>query len=235
MREYRHNYEPREERLPLPTRAVTDLAEIRAYFDFADPHLHIEDHELLGESYAPESIARDIQENRRTLLFLEKDGIRVAGGMGTLVDVDRKKLLGISKDKKTLVLEYLVINEAERGKGYEKDLTDARIQWGKEHGADTVATEVEMNNFHSLVTKLKQGFAIRSVEYLPEEPPYYVLSRRIDTPHNERDNGELTEVRANDTKTIEAMLDDGWIGIDIKNTGEVTSTDPAAWVLILEK
>lgn len=225
---------PEQERT-FSVRLVTSPEEITRYFAFADPMLHIDNHDVLGSEYSPEEIAKAIEKGDRILFVLEDaKGDFVAGAMGVMTTEFRQRCLNIDAQHTVLLLEYAAVREDKQGEGYISILDNARMEWGKKLGADVVATEATRDNFHSMLTKLHAGFCIHSIEKLPGEPEYYVLSRPISKADREPE-GQVKELPAIDKDVIEQHLQEGWVGVDIKNKGDVTSEDPNDWVLILAK
>ena len=116
-----------------------------------------------------------------------------------------------------------------------KSLTDARIKSALENGCDQVVTEVFYDNPLGLVTKFKDGFGLTNYSF---GTGLFTLSKRINGQENfDRKNsvGELKELSLADLDSIEDLTRKGWIGIDIRNLGDIKDNNPVNWVLIFEK
>jgi len=149
-------------------------------------------------------------------------------GIGQLGIIDRK-------GERYGYLSTLEVEPRYRGQGVAKSLTDARIKSALENGCDQVVTEVFYDNPLGLVTKFKDGFGLTNYSF---GTGLFTLSKRINGQENfDRKNsvGELKELSLADLDSIEDLTRKGWIGIDIRNLGDIKDNNPVNWVLIFEK
>lgn len=227
--------EQREHRVPNMSVETTPTEEsVRTYFDLANTYFGIDDPvELIGPEYDIEQILRDIQDGRRFVQTLTIDGETKGGSIATYVDAARAtEMWGITEP--VVLLEYTVLPEDVRGQGLVLRHCEAQNTWTKEKGCHRQVSEVEYENIPSLIALMKQGFYVTRAEYPEQEAPFLVLQKDIDT-DGERVYDSYQEVSYADTGTIEALLEDEWVGIDLKNLADVRNGDRNNWKLIMAK
>lgn len=144
-------------------------------------------------------------------------------------------------DEKHGYLAFLTVDESHRGAGLAKQLTDARTETARREGCTHIDTDVFTENPIALVTKFNDGYTLTNLDFYGDskEAGSFVLSKRIngEQEHDIRTGplGELQEVPVSDLSTIKSMLENGWVGIDVKNIGDAKDRDPKQWTLIMEQ
>ncbi len=136
-------------------------------------------------------------------------------------------------------LSHDTVDMAYRGKGIAKRLTDVRMQLAKEYDCPYVDCIVSAQNPIGLVTKFNDHFVLRDITFYLNtgDAEGFSLTKKLETgtePYKEPE-GELEEIPLTDLKTIEARLEEGWTGIDLKNQHDATDNDPHHWTLIMVK
>lgn len=177
----------------------------------------------LAKTLAKQAMSR----NENTHLFGTYEGDKMIG-IGQLGIIEKK-------GNKYGYLSALNVEPRYRGRGVSQSLTEARIKCALENGCDYIVTDVFYDNPLGLVTKFKDGFGLTGYNF---SSGLFTLSKRINGKENfdRNDNlGKLKELPLTDLDSIEDLTKKGWVGIDIKNIGDVKDSHPANWVLILEK
>jgi len=230
---------------PLEAREATTDEEVKQYFSFADPILKVAwGEDGPPEEYTPEYIAAHPE---LTKIFVVKDErSEVVGGAKikklTVSDKGRLNLNeGFLLNQSGVLLEYEAIRDDYRKQGLLSILTQKRIDWAKEHGAEYACAEVEITRPISAYTKIRDGFVVVGIKEAGEgiAEPYFVLLKQIsggDTVVNKskqaKDKVEWKEVEVNEDscEELRGLFSDGWIGVDMKPKSE-----EMPWILILEK
>jgi hypothetical protein len=209
-------------------------ASIRAFFDLANSYFGVEDPEvLIGPEYSIEQILKDVKDGKRFIQTITVDGTTVGGSIATYVNADRAAEVW-HLDTPAVLLEYTILPEDMRGKEYVLQLRSQQEAWTREKECQVQIGEVEFTNIASCVALLKQGFVLFRAEYPAQEGAYFVAKRNI-TETKEPRYETYKEVSFADTEHIETMMQDGWVGIDLKNLDDVTDFDVKHWVLILAR
>ncbi len=135
-------------------------------------------------------------------------------------------------------LSGLTVDPAYRGKSIAKKITDARIEKAREQGCVHIDTEIYAKNPHALATKLHEGFLMIKPVLDEDELMGFFLSKRIDGQEKSDDTNLIPEnqsVVMSDQVKLRELLGSGWVGVDVKNLGEVSDNDPEKWAIIFEK
>ena len=143
-------------------------------------------------------------------------------------------------DKKVGYLSFLSVDENFRGKGLAKQLTDARVDRARTEGCTYVATDVFTENPIALVTKFIDGYVLHDLEFYGEDGKAgkFILYKKIDGKEEyDKKNGPIgnvQEMELSDLVGIKTLIDQGWVGIDIKNIASSKDNTPKNWKLIME-
>lgn len=235
----------RENETKPQTTAAATAQDVREYFKFADRELGV-DWGVDGapEEYTPEFIA---SHPDFTQIFMVRDSNNaiIAGAKVKKITPDVQSRLGLDKGDLAkqigVLLEYTVVREDKRNSGILSLLTQKRLDWSKEHGAEYACAEVEITRPISAYTKIRDGFVFVGIQEpgagIPD--PYLVAVKPIikDASTNEstkkkHDQFEWKEIEINENseKDLAKLFMDGWVGVDIKSNSET-----CPWTLILEK
>lgn len=148
-----------------------------------------------------------------------------------------------SQGEKHGYLSFLTVDKEFRGQGVAKQMTDVRSGFAKDRGCRHLDTDVFAENPVALVTKFNDGYLLTAID-ISDDSKKFSLSKRIDGAEAKYDKkngplGELKEVGLAELEEIKDLLDQGYVGIDMKNIGSEENSeknvDPKKWVLILEK
>lgn len=132
-----------------------------------------------------------------------------------------------------------VVNPQFRGKGIAKILTDKRIEIARELGCKEVEVEISAKNPHSLASKFSQGFILKSIDI----NGCFDLVKNLEG-NNREPFGSPLEVPLSNETLIRKVINEGYYGVDIKNTYTVneeikitdpSDMDPTHWTLIFVK
>ncbi len=187
-----------------------------------------------GKSMAAFEAKRKVEGDDATVHFF---GIKSAEAMIATGKLNVRPQIG---DKKVGYLSFLSVDENFRGKGLAKKLTDAREEKAKKEGCTHMATDVFTQNPVALVTKFKDGYILNELEFYGEDydAGKFVLYKKIDgeESHDKKKGlvGTLQEVPLSNLQEIKKLLDQNWVGIDIKNVSNPENNDPTNWELIME-
>ncbi len=243
---------PEQERqLTQEPKEAHSAEEIQQYFEFADAILGVDwGEEGPPEIYTPQYIAAHPEEAQ---LFVLKDiGGNIVGGIKTKVldEADKERLsinIGALASKNGILLEYAAIKEELQNQGLVKPLWNKAAGWGKEHGAEYMASEAEIDNPRSVYIQLRGGSKIVSIQPpgMGVPNPYFVLIDYATEPSpSEDDKPEWQEVVVTPESydELKQLFGDGWVGVDIKGPPENPDNDDSwdkfqknKWTLILEK
>jgi N-acetylglutamate synthase-like GNAT family acetyltransferase len=223
---------------------ITSLEDIKAAIRFSyhynnKDYDHIEEGEdaSTGDKMAQEYFEQ-MKENK-CRFFVIKDGkgqLATTGCLQVFDEFDGENNAGYIRDQ-AVVPKY----RGNKNRNLSKEITDARLQAANELGCEHVYAELIETNTRSLISKFKDGFVMSNFHAGDEGPDKgcYVLRKKTDgtDEFDKKDGslGELQEVSLADIPALHALLEKGWVGIDIKNTGDIKDPDPNKWKLILEK
>lgn len=130
----------------------------------------------------------------------------------------------------------LAVMEKYRGQGLAQAITETQVAKAREHECTHLDADVFSRNAVGLVTKFNDGFALTGLTLYDETAGKFELSKRISGQEPEKPAApEWIEAPLSDLKQIENYLHDGWIGVDLKNLGDVKDDDPDKWTVIFEK
>ena len=134
-------------------------------------------------------------------------------------------------------------------KDLERDLED-QLSFIISSLTDRREIAVFLDNPIALVQKLKDGYVLGDQSFYPDEvvaqspslaerKGYFTLTKKLngDSDYDRPSGplGDLEEIDLTDHHAIKSRLDQGWVGIDIKNLGDAKDSSPNNWRLILEK
>ena len=203
----------------------------------------------MGDSGASES-------KRRTAAYTAKQTMRdqraralpsYGFGMredGQMIATSRLEVREDDDGERYGYLFHLSVDEAHRGQGLARRLTEVREERARQDGCTRLVTDVFSGNPVALVSKLHEGYAVTDMkpqEMLHGEPPagVFVVSKRLDNASATEDEqpqaGERRDVSLTDLGQVQELLDEGWHGVDAKNFGGPQDTDPVSWILVMEK
>lgn len=135
-------------------------------------------------------------------------------------------------------LSGLTVNPEYRGQNIAQKLVEIRTTKAKEEGCTHIDTEVYAENPQALVTKLNDGFSIVAGRYDNKKLYGFLLSKKIDDEpeFDKKDKiGQIQEINLGNREKIGELLEDGWVGIDLKNLEKSDNSDSSTWMMILEK
>lgn len=229
--------EAREKQFNPPTELTTEdeLVDFwRTFYRNNDVNLPVNSREAILGSTARKSLREQSEEkNPKHYFGITENEKVIATGMAKVLFFEGVKYgyLGLQ----TVDKEY-------RGKGLAKKITDVSTEFAKKEGCTDLMASVICDNPIGLVTKFNDGFCLKRVELYDENDEdhasLFSLTKKIDNTTNydrKEEVGELEEVLLSDLKIIEDRIKDGWVGIDIKNLGDVKDEDPNQWKLIMER
>lgn len=182
---------------------------------------------------ARDTIASIAKEPGRYRYFGARDSERMVATGNVEIKVD-------NNGKKHGYLDRLTVDEKYRGKGMAKKITDVCSEYAKEVGCSYIDCSVNADNPTALVTKLNDGYLVTGLElFSNDEFGLFDVSKRLDNKDGGFDQkkgkiGNLLEVDLSDLKTINDLLSQGYVGIDVKNIGSKKDDNPKNWLLILE-
>lgn len=224
------------------------IEEIRDYFDFSDPLIGVD----WGENgppvdYTPEYIFNN-PELTQLFLIHNKHKEIIAGAKVVKMTIIEKRRLGLTgsefTSKEGVLLEYTAVGEQYRNNGLLKELTDRRIQWAFDHGADYVCSEAEITNPVSVYTKIRDGFVLIGICASAEgiARPYFVEYKNLkpENPYSNTIETSVTKLREvivteDSFADLSDLFADGWIGIDIKGNQSEPEMLETPWTLIMRR
>lgn len=180
-----------------------------------------------------------ISEGNDIFYGVKKDGKIIATAMLYLIP-ERKELNEKPDHVWYAYLGFLTVDKVYRGNSIAKKMTEVRIERAKQEGAIGVTTHVFASNPQALATKFDDGFFIDHLNIEDGKLIGFHLRKDFEERQKSRDFqksqlASLEEINLSETKAIQECIENGAIGIDIKNLKEVTDTNPAHWILILQK
>jgi GNAT superfamily N-acetyltransferase len=239
-----HHFAPSQETEPkIEISKATTKEQIEEFFAFADPALGVTyDEAGPPEEYTPDFI---VDHPEFTQVFVAKSPAGEIIGCAKVKNIDQRtqQRLGLDQTplahRRGVLLEYTVVRPDYKNQGVQKQLTEQRMQWGKDQGAEYFCAEAEINNPVSVYTKIRDGFVVTDVREPGEGivHPYFVqikqLEKQAPTPPDAQ--WQEVEVDENSYDKLKALFNHGWIGVDIKGAQEDLKNLSVPWVLVLEK
>ncbi len=232
--------------VPPTISEATSEQDVDQYFAFANPELGV-DWEQPPEEYTSQYIVEHPDETK-VYIIRNAGGEIIAGGKVKLLGPEDRQRLGLDaasfQGQSGALLEYTVVKEGSRQKGLQTTLTEKRTEGAKEHDAKFLCTELSILRPIALYPKIRDGFTligIRDVE--PEigiEEPYFVAVKSLaDQPKPPADattpEWQEVEITPDSYEHLKALFNEGWVGIDMKETPDSFKKFGLPWILILEK
>lgn len=220
--------------------ALINLKDLKAGLKFARSLIDkpTDDQTITGIA---EKYSQQIQKGKCKFLAI-KNEVGELAATGCMLDTKCLPNHDTYGPNSVMLQDQAVSSEFQGKKNLGKEITDARLKTAKDMGYEYACTEIGQTNYKSLISKFKDGFVANRFDK-NEDPPSngcFLLRKRTDQTeeYDKKDGpiGELKEVKISDSETIFNLIeDDNWVGIDIKNAGDITDKDPSNWLLILEK
>jgi len=160
-----------------------------------------------------------------------KDGNQIVAG-GAL------QIITFRDGRKIARLSGHAVDPRYRGRELAQEVTDKSITIAEEQNCERVEASVNANNPAALITKFHNDFEAYdlSVATDPNDGFFQIRKYLRNSDHSTKDNAkEWKEVAFHNLPLIKQYLDNGWRGIDLKNTAKPTDNDPEKWTLILGK
>ncbi|MBI4427051.1 MAG: GNAT family N-acetyltransferase [Candidatus Magasanikbacteria bacterium] len=138
-------------------------------------------------------------------------------------------------------LSFLSVDENLRGKGLSKQLENIRVEYARRNGCSSVSGDVFTENPIALVTKLNDDYTVIGLEFYDDDKQAgkFTVTKKINgkSKHERKKEplGELREIQLSNLPAIKILLDQGWVGIDVKNLSDAKDKNPEQWMLIMEK
>ena len=211
---------------------------VAEYFTFADPLLGVESGDAyMDATYAKDRILDEIAAEQRAAFVVRSDeGAIIACGMSKIFTAGDKEDRRIHDEALMASLEYAAVAEAHRGKRIICELDSARAAWALAQDATVLVTEIELDNFPSLLVKFRDGFVATHILPpglgIPHE--FFILRKNLVTEEPaERFHLPYTDVRADRVEEVRALILTGSVVVGIKKPAGARSRNPRDWIYVI--
>lgn len=154
------------------------------------------------------------------------DHIVATGQLDIKTSPQRKKPYGY--------LCHAVVDENHRNNGLAKQLTAAREEMAKEAGCDLVYALVNTGNMGAILTKMHDGFVVSGFQrYSPDWTEFVITKSLTKERGQNRKRHETIDVSLTDLYKLQELLEDGYVGIEVKTNAGGGKTKE--WIMVLQK
>jgi GNAT superfamily N-acetyltransferase len=179
-------------------------------------------------SQLPRQAERHLQNLDRTEEYftLTQDDQIIAGGDIKIFPYNKQ--LG----PKVGMLYNVHVEDAFRGQGLAQKITNARIEWARNHGLEWVMTRIAADNFASMSSKFKDGFIVSGVSINSEGiTENFNFIKSLSAPDNSSDAASHQTINLKDGGNLKKAFEEGWVGEKLEKNEDKKDD----WSMVLRK